>query len=383
MGCLLAACDRGASSDHDDAPAHADDHDEHEPAHGEAPTRVTLTPQVIADAGIETEVARHHALAPTVRLPGEIVADPDRRARIAARLPGIVESTKKRPGERVETGETVVVVRAPDIQALRSTEAALRARASSAKANAERLAALVPKRMASEQELVAARAEADALEAEARAARDRLKAIGVGRSGRGPILYSVRAPMAGVLVERPVVEGDPVTAQSVVATIVGLDRVWFLAHVFERDVSRVDLGAAVSVALNAYPDETFEGVIDYISHQTDPGARTLSARIPLTNRDDKLRLGLFGTAYTTVGPPDGAPVLAVPRSALVRVRGSDAVFVRHEEGDFELHEVVLGRSDAHRIEITHGLRDGEEVVTAGAFSVKSVLLAGTFGEHGH
>ncbi len=364
-------------------------HDEHgeqhedEPGHGEVPRRVRLDPQVREDAGIVTEPAEIRAIERTIRLPGEITADPDRRARVGARLTGLVESVAAREGERVAKGDVLAVIRSPDLQGLRAAEASLRARSTSARANAERLQGLVDKGMASAQQALGARAEADALSAEARAARERLRVFGGGGARRGPILYEVQAPRSGVVTERSVVVGDPVTPQSVIATIVTLDEVWFLAHVFERDVALAKEGSSASVVLNAYPDQAFEGVLTRISWQVDPGARTLSARIPLRNVDDRLRLGLFGTAFVTIGGHVDEPRLTVPRSAVIEVLGEPTVFVEQPDGHLERHEVVLGESNTTHVEIVHGLRPGERVVSHGTFSVKAVLLRSTMGEDHH
>lgn len=74
------------------------------------------------------------------------------------------------------------------------------------------------------------------------------------------------------------------------------------------------------------------------------------------------------------------PALVVPRTALTEVAGKTVVFVHHKDGDFELHEVVLGASALGRVEIASGLREGEEVVTSGAFTLKSAVLKSTIAE---
>jgi len=378
----VAACDRAAPDGEHDEPDH-DDHHIDEPAHEARPRRVELSEVVIRDAGIETEAVATHVIARTVQLPGEIVVDPDRNARVGARLAGIVESVSVRPGDAVAEGDVLATIRAPGLQALRASEAALRARAASARANAERLKTLAEKRMASQQEVTSAKADADALAAEAHAARERLRAIGVGRSHRGPILFQVRSPITGVVTERSVVAGDPVTETSVLATVVSVEEVWFVGHIFERDVPNVREGSSAVVVLNAHPEEDFQGTVSSVAFEVDPGARTLSARIPLTNRKDQLRLGLFGTASVVIDGGERPPTLAVPRSAVTDVHGETAVFVQQSDGHFELHAVTLGNADTTRVEIVHGLRAGERVVTQGAFNVKSALLRDSFGEDHH
>jgi len=94
-----------------------------------------------------------------------------------------------------------------------------------------------------------------------------------------------------------------------------------------------------------------------------------------------VKVGLFGTARVVVGPAEGATRrVVVPLTAVTKVAQRDVVFVRHPDGDFELHPVTVGRSAGGRVEILGGLRVGEQVVVAGVFTLKSAILKGTFGE---
>ncbi len=146
------------------------------------------------------------------------------------------------------------------------------------------------------------------------------------------------------------------------------------------------VGAAAEVVLNANPDHPFQGTVEYLAPKVDEEAQTVVARIPIDNREDLLRIGLFGSARIAATDPgaESKPVLAVPRDALIEVAGKTAVFVRGEGDAFELHEVVLGTAGPGVVEVLQGLHEGEQVVTRGAWTLKSVLLKGTFGEdHGH
>jgi cobalt-zinc-cadmium efflux system membrane fusion protein len=234
--------------------------------------------------------------------------------------------------------------------------------------------------MAAKQEALAARAEADALDAEAKALGEQLSALGMNTSGGGADLL-LRAPVSGIVVARDAVVGQPVTTEQTIASIADLSEVWFLARVFEKDLGKLDVGAVADVVLNAYPGETFDGKVEHISRQIDATARTVTARVRLTNRSDMLRLGLFGSArVVTKSDKPGEPSLVVPRSAVIDVAGKTVVFVRVAPEEFELHEVTTGDSAAGKVRILSGLREGENVVALGAFTIKSVLLRGTLAD---
>jgi len=357
--------------------SHKDDDKEHDVL----PKRVKLAPQVIEGAHVRTLPVTRETLAPTLTLPGEVAADPDRSARVSSPIAGRISDVRFKEGSTVTKGDVLATLRVPEIGKVRSAHGATTAKAAAARANAERLEGLLEKGMASKQEALAARAEADALDVEAKALGEQLGALGMAPNGGGAELV-LRAPVSGVVVSRDAVVGQPVTTDRTLASIADLSEVWFLGRVFEKDLGQLEIGAAADVTLNAYPSESFSGSIEYIGRQIDPIARTVTARVRLANRGETLRLGLFGTARVVVKgrAEQKTPTLVVPRSALIEVTEKTVVFVRVAPEEFELHEVTVGEGAAGKVRILSGLREGEEVVVDGAFTIKSVLLRGTLAD---
>jgi membrane fusion protein, heavy metal efflux system len=356
------------------------DHDEHE----ELPTRVKLAPEVITAARIATAPVKKGTLAMAVSLPGEITADPDRSARVSAPVAGRIEEVRFKEGATVKKGDVLALVRVPELGKVRGAQASALAKAKAARANADRLKSLLEQRLTSEQSVVDADAEARALSIEAQALGEQLSAMGAGAGGGAPHLLTLRAPIDGIVIARNAIVGQPVTAEQILGSIADLREVWFLGRVFEKDIGLLRRGAAAEVQLNAYPAERFQGTVDYIGQQVDPGARTVTARVRLQNREDLLRLGLFGTAHVaTGGTQTKEPRVLVPRSALTEIGQKPVVFVKHSGSDFEMHEVVLGDAALGNVEVVSGLREGEEVVVEGVFTLKSVVLKGTIAEDEH
>ncbi|WP_394828610.1 efflux RND transporter periplasmic adaptor subunit [Pendulispora albinea] len=358
------------------------DHPEHsdEPEHEELPKRVKLTPRAVADAKIETAPAARKVLANVLELPGEIAADPDRIAKIASPVAGRLEQVSFREGSTVQKGEVLAAVRVPDFARAKADLAGSVARAQAAKLNADRLTELASKGLAADQEVRSARAEADALDAQAKAAGELVRAMGSPGDAVSSRIV-LRAPIAGVVTRRDAVVGQPVSTEATIATIANLSEAWFLGRVFEKDLGRLRVGSATEVRLNAFPDQPFAGKLEYIGREIDPVARTLTARVRLTNEEDRLRIGLFGVAKVeiTSGTPRTA-ALVVPRTAVIDAFDKKIVFVREADGDFELHEVVLGEGALGEVEVVSGLRENEPVVVRGAFTLKSAVLRGTLAE---
>ncbi len=376
----LPACTphAGAGVSETQAPEEAAPHED-KPAHEALPRRVRLSEQVIADAKIATTPVRRERLSAVVSLPGEVAADPDRLARVVAPTEGRLEKVSFKEGQTVSRGDVLAVVRVPQLGKVRGALASATARAKAARSNAERLKALQTQTLASAQEVEDAAAEATALDADVRALSAELAAMGTG-GGAGASL-SLRAPIAGVVVSRDAVLGQAVTSDTSLATIADLTSVWFVARVFEKDLGLLHPGASVDVQLNAYPDARFVGALEYVGRQVDPVARSITARIVLAAPDDRLRLGLYGRAHVATTEGEGRPpTLLVPRSAVTEIAGKMVVFVRHPDNDFELHEVSLGESASGKVEVLSGLREGEDVVSDGVFSLKSIVLKSAFAE---
>lgn len=354
-------------------------------AQGGGPTARTvhLDPKLVESAKIAFGKVRRERLEATRTLPGEIIADPDKSASIASPLAGRIQDVPVREGSVVKKGDVLVRIAVPEIGKVRAALAAATARAKAARADAVRLKGLVEKQLRPEQDWLDAEAAAKAHEAEVAGLSAQLSAISFGSGGSGPGQVVLTAPIDAVVLSRDAVIGDPVAPEKTLLRLADLSKVWFQARVFEKDLGLVRLGAPAEVVLNAYPGEVFLGTVGYVAKQVDPVARTVVAWIALENRDDLLRIGLFGTAR--VGAPAHAavedaartPTLVVPRSAVTDVAGRPTVFLRRGPETFEAREVVVGDGALGKVEILSGLAEGDEIVVEGAFTLKSVLQKST------
>lgn len=378
---FVLGCPRSAPDAHERAPAppaSATHEDARGHGHEALPQLVKVRPEVVQSAGIRVERVAKAALSETLDLPGEVGADPDRLARLSSPAGGRIEEVRFREGDVVKKGDALLVIRVPEIARVRASQISTQAKAKAARANANRLRILVNEKLSNEQEFLNAAAEADALEVEARATGEQLGALGA--SG-GAFVLTLRAPISGTVVARDAVVGQPASMDQTLGTIADLSQVWFLARVFEKDLGQLRVDAKAEVHLNAYADEHFSGTVEYIGQQIDPVARTVKARVRLDNPRGLLRLGLFGTCQIAAGEAaKSEPKLVVSRSSVTEVAGKTVVFVRERAGEFGLHQVTLGRESLGRVEVLEGLREGEEVVSDGAFTLKSLVLKGSFAE---
>ena len=355
---------------------HKDEPEEHE----QLPSRVRLSDQVIASAGVKVAPVAVEALPFTVALTGELISDPDRTAKVAARVSGRVAAVYVKEGDRVKPGALLAVIESSELARARAALTSAQAKARAAHQNLERLQRVADKGLVSGQEVSSAQAETAAIDAELHAARQTLSAFGA-EAGADGARMELHTQVGGFVLARDAMRGQTVTPEHVAFVVADLDKAYFTARLFEKDIARVKAGAAAEVRLNAYPNEVFLGRVETVGRALDPATRTVLARIALANRNDLLKVGLFGTANVVVadaGPRTPRPV--VPLSAITRIADHDCLFVHEPDGDFEVHHVTLGRSAGGKVEVVAGLRAGEQVAIDGVFTLKSAVLKSTFGD---
>jgi membrane fusion protein, heavy metal efflux system len=346
-------------------------------------TRVHVATGVQADAKIRTERVVREILAASVELPGEITSQSDRTARVSSPVAGRLDDIRFGEGEVVKKGETLAVLRVPDLGRIRGALAAAEAKAVAARADAARTKGLFEKQLATEQAYFDAQASAAALDAEAGALREQLSAMGVAAEGGSGHQLILRAPVAGVVVSRNAVVGQPLRSDQTIATLADLSRVWFMGRVFERDLPLVEMGSPADVRLTAVPARRFDGRVDLVSRALDPSTRSAGVRIPLDNADGAMRIGMTGTVRirsADAGATSSAPVVSVPRAAITDLIGRRIVFVRTSPEEFAVRDVETAAATGDRVAVTRGVDDGEEVVVDGVFTLKSIALKSSFAE---
>ncbi|MBS0663240.1 MAG: efflux RND transporter periplasmic adaptor subunit [Verrucomicrobia bacterium] len=193
--------------------------------------------------------------------------------------------------------------------------------------------------------------------------------VAVVEANQSLATLEVKAPIAGVIVDRDVNSGETVGDGVALYTIADLSDVWVDLNVPKRDQARVRVGqTAVIHADDGGPDAT--GVISWISPVSSPEAQTLIARIVLPNPERRWRPGLYVKAEITLR--DGTVAVAVAESAIQTLDPFTVVFSQH--GDvYQARPLALGRRGGGLVEVLGGLRAGERYVIENSFLLKAEL----------
>ncbi len=163
-------------------------------------------------------------------------------------------------------------------------------------------------------------------------------------------------------------------------TIADLTNVWIQADLPEAALAKVHVGAGARVNVPAYPGENFIGRVDLIGAVLDKDSRTVAARIVVPNPDERLKPEMFATA-TIEAAGESRASLSLPDAAIVLMQGQPTVFV-YEQGAYERRVIEPGERTGGRTVIKAGLKQGDQVVTAGAYALKARQQKSQLG-HGH
>ena len=192
---------------------------------------------------------------------------------------------------------------------------------------------------------------------------------------------TITSPIDGTVISKSVEEGQTVAASfntpELFTIAKDLKNMQVIANVDEADIGGVAVGNRVNFTVDAYPDDTFEGVVKQVRLEatTTNNVVTYEVVISAPNADLKLKPGL--TANVTIFTKEQANILSVANKALrftptketvgkdmkiVDCKGKNKVWTLNGN-TLTAHSVNIGQSDALHTQIISGIKAGQSVVT--------------------
>jgi HlyD family secretion protein len=218
-------------------------------------------------------------------------------------------------------------------QEIRAAEADLqkaRAQLNFAGSEVKRVERLVPKQLASEQQLEQEQLKQKVAKATVEQARQHLMLLEEGPRRediqRAEKEYAARleetaqaqqqlsyadlvSPVSGMITVRLREAGEMVTAGQPVLRVAELSRPWVRGYLSETDLGRVHLGQAVKVRVDSFPGKDFEGRLSFISPVAEFTPKTVETR--------ELRVGLVYRIKVDVANPEGLLKIGMPADIII------------------------------------------------------------------
>jgi cobalt-zinc-cadmium efflux system membrane fusion protein len=352
------------------------------------------TPASAQSSAIETEIVAPQSIAGVIPATGKILVPENRVAMIGPVNAGRIVRLYAGQGTRVRKGQKLADLESADIdqaeadylKALADYENALRSSAAEVKLaqeNYDRNKLLYEQKItagknlqAAEHDLEVAKAAGEnsvnGTKAALTAARRHLLILGLNNATIDALakktdlaaVFSLNAPIDGVVVERNATVGASVGTDANLFKIIDLSQVWIDANVFEKDLQRVRPGQEVRLTVPAFPQSTFTGRVIFVDNVVDPETRTVKVRTEVANPDGRLKPDMFANVQIVTNVNRAA--ISIPQAAVLNDEGKTIVFVAEGSG-YTKRQVQAGIQNNDRVEIVDGLNAGDKVVVKGNY----------------
>lgn len=261
-------------------------------------------------------------------------------------------------GDQVATGAPLAIIRATVEQAQTQADAArteaARASANEARLKYQRTRTLYDQGFAARAALDAARAELDTAEANVAAAAASTRASAARQRE-----FTIRAPMDGVVLVRPIDNGQVVTMGETLFEMGSTSEVEIRAEVEEAYADALSAGQTARGALSG-SDAIFPARVTEVSPRVD--SSTGGRMIRVVAEDAVAGLTPGRSVDLTVVVAERAGTLTVPRSALIDATAEPKVYVLDADDRVRVRPVTVSRWPSVNAIIEQGLKPGDRVV---------------------
>ncbi len=350
-------------------------HDGHEHAAEAHANEIRFTHEQAHEIGLETETVKSAPFAFVIRTGGHIQALPGEDRTVVATSSGVVSFANPSiaVGMNVNAGQKLASVSAETLQ---DGDPVLKAKLAYETAEKEFLRAekLVRDQIISQKEFEQVRMGYETAKAAYQGHAKNFSEKGV----------AVTAPMNGYITEMLVADGEYVTAGQPIMGVSRNNKLQLRADVPEtyfryiKDIRTANFKPS-------YEDRTYElselngRLVSY-----GKSASGASSYIPVTfefNNTGDFVAGAFAEVYLQAKPKENA--VSLPLTALTEEQGLYFVYLEVHHEAYKKQEVTLGQRDGIRVEILSGLKEGDVVVTKGAYQVKLASASAAIPAHSH
>ena len=316
--------------------------------------------QLLAET-VTTAVAHTDIWESTLTSVGSLVAV--QGVMVSAELTGKVVRISFEPGSMVQAGDLLLQQdTAAEEAQLRSAEATV----ALTRLTLERARTLLTQKTYSQSQYD----NADAEHKQALAQADNIRALIAKKT--------IRASFAGLLGIRLVNLGQILNAGDQIVSLQALDPIFVNFSLPQQQFARIRVDLAVRVKTDALPGEVIEGTITAINPEVETATRNIMVQATVGNSRKRLRPGMF--VNVTVSLPEQDRVLVIPATAVLNAPYSDSVFVvepaageKNDPAGMVVRQqfVTLGKRRGDFVAVIAGLKEGETVVSTGAFKLRN------------
>jgi cobalt-zinc-cadmium efflux system membrane fusion protein len=337
-----------------------------------------LSPEETKAVNLKAAKVGRRPMRNQLRAMGKVLVPQTKKAIVSYPFPARISDIHAQIGDWVESGQKLVTLQSEEVGNARAEFFKAQADFELARRNLEREKTLFDRGVGAQKNLLTTEAEFKVSEAVLDAAEKKLHVLGftegmvqeLEKTHQINPTISLHAPIGGKVIASTAVRGAMVNQDTEILVLMDPTVLWIEAEIYERDIAKIKIGQDVEVSVPAYPGEAFPGKISYVGDVMKEDSRTITVRTEIRNKEYKLKPGMFSDMVVFLNHPD--EVLAVPEAAVLDDRDRKIVFVSVAEG-YRLQPVRVGIKEGGYWEVLEGLAEGDEVVIAGNYQLKSKL----------
>lgn len=204
---------------------------------------------------------------------------------------------------------------------------------------------------------------------------DAARAKGAAEVKRWEDVYKptpIVAPLNGFIIQRAVEPGQSVSTSDPV--LVMADRLIVKAQVDETDLGKIKLNQKVTIALDAYPEKSINGVVEHIAYESKIISNVVVYEIDVLPEDVPVFFRAGMSATVSFIQKESQNILILPLRAVKKRNSYSYVFIKKEgKEEPEALRIQTGMEGTDQIEITSGLSEGDEVIIPTAKMVQDAF----------
>ncbi|BAO55218.1 efflux RND transporter periplasmic adaptor subunit [Nonlabens marinus] len=321
-------------------------------ADGLAMNEIKMTENAMALANIQTTIVGNGTMSEDdgmITLSGKIATNEENNAVQASYFDGRIERLNVNyEGQKVNRGQLLATIYAPNL-------------------------------VAAQQELLTTASLKESQPELYKAVRNKLKLWklseaqinAIETSGKVRDNFPIYATVSGTVSEVMAREGDYVKQGQPILKVSNLNSVWAEFDAYENQISNLKVGQKIKVVTNAYANKEFDATVSFIDPILNNATRTVTVRATLKNTDDLFKPGMFVTGKLKGEMKMTNEAITVPASSVMWTGERSLLYIKTNPNEpvFEMREVTIGNRNGENYAVTEGLKNGDEIVTNGTFTV--------------
>ncbi|MEZ9362032.1 efflux RND transporter periplasmic adaptor subunit [Vibrio cyclitrophicus] len=184
--------------------------------------------------------------------------------------------------------------------------------------------------------------------------------------------YLLVAPFDGQLTNFTHSVGSKIDSATALVSLIKLDPVEVQYSIGQSDLGNAKLGQNVSIQVDAFVDEAFSGVVDYIAPEVDESSGRVEVHAHVTNPDHRLAPGMFAKV-SQMTSEDSTQMVVSQNSVQAKDAERFVWVVNGEKIEQRIVELGVNTNDGYVV-VEKGLKLGDNVVVTGQQNLKKASL---------